>query len=153
MRTKIVIGFVTLAIVAVVFVLRSSPVPPSASLVFTGYSEDGRCALFSLTNHTRRYLDHSHARIQLLTAIGWTNYYDMEEMLMCRLIGPLSGHQVSTLSATLPPGQHRWRASVRFTVMPHYDSGWRMKLQPLLAFLHLEASTNAVTLTTKEFVR
>jgi len=153
MRSKIAIGFALVVIVSVLLALHSSPSSPAATLVFTGYSDDGHDALFSLTNHTRRYLDHSHAHIQLPTTTGWTNYYDMEEMLMCRLIGPLSGHQTATLSAALPAGQHRWRAAVRYTVMPDYDSPWRMRFQPLLAFLHLDVSTNEVILTTEEFVR
>ncbi|HXI53286.1 MAG TPA: hypothetical protein VNH84_17340 [Candidatus Saccharimonadales bacterium] len=144
-------------LVAVPFVigpaLRSSPTSPSATLAFTGYSEDGHYALFSLTNHTRRYLDHSHAQIQLPTTTGWTNYYDMEEMSMCQIIGPLSGHQTAILLAALPTNQHRWKASVHYRVMPDYDSRWRMRLQPLLAFLNLDTSTNEITIVTGEFVR
>jgi hypothetical protein len=153
MRTKIAIGFALIVIVSVVLVLRSSPPSPAATLAFAGYSDDGHYAHFSLTNRTRRYLDYSHARIQLPTTTGWTNYYDMEEMLMIRDIGPLAGHQTTTLWAALPAGQHRWRAAVSYTVMPDWDSPRRMRFQPLLAFLHLEASTNKVTLTTEEFVR
>jgi hypothetical protein len=153
MRTKIAIALALIVIVSVVLALRCPPTSPAATLAFTGYSEDGRYARFSLTNHTRLYLDHSHARIQLPTTTGWTNYYDMEEMLMCRLIGPLSGHRNASLSAALPTNQHRWKASVHYRVMPDYDSPWRMRLQPLLAFLNLDTSTNEVTIVTKDFVR
>jgi len=155
MRTKMTAGLaiVVTVIVSAVLVLRSSPLPPAATLKFIGYSADGSYARFSLTNHTRHSLDHSHAWIQFPATTGWTDYYDSEEAMMCRLIGPLFSRQTTTLSAALPRGQDRWRASVQFTVMPDCESPWRMRFQPLLAFLHLDARTNEVTLTTEEFVR
>lgn len=110
-------------------------------------------ATFILTNHTLRYVDYSHPRIQTQTTSGWTNYYDPIEMLMCRLIGPLGERQSTTLSATLPVDVRQWRARLTYSVMPNYETGWRRIIVSLREFFQTTPSTNEFTIATPEVVR
>lgn len=152
-RIKIAIGIILFALVLVVAILRNTPPPLPATLVFTGYSDDGSHAMFSLINHARRYVIYSNPQIQISTETGWTNYYDLTEMSMCRLPSPFSGRQAKTLSAALPAGEQRWKASVSVRVCPDYNPVFDKWLEPLLVFLNLVPSTNEVILTTEESFR
>jgi len=156
MRTKIAIGL-TILLVALAFVLSrpSTPAPP-VSLAFTGYSDDGRSALFDLKSHTSGYVSHSHPVIQLPSAGSWTNYCDPIESAMCRLTVGVFDHQSTILSAALPSGQQRWRAAVRCTVYPSDEpTSLRGRVQWLLEVVGLRSATDKTefTLVTDEFVR
>jgi hypothetical protein len=150
MRANI-IAIAGLALVTTAFFLVGRSASPSAALAFSGYDTNG-WAMFTLTNHTRFYLQHSHPRIQVRTPAGWTNFYGIET-LMCQLMGPLPARDGATLSASLPTGAHRWRASVQYRVIPVYEPGWRTTLESMLAAIRLGARTNEITLVTKEFMR
>ena len=135
---------------AVAFLALRSPAPPVA-LAFTGYDTNGWLT-FGLTNHTRFPISHSHPHIEVHTNGVWTDYYGIETS-MIRHMGPLRSHQSTTLSASLPEGRQRWRATVHYCVDPVDYPPMRARFESVLDAIRLGRSTNEVTLITQEFLR
>ena len=148
MRSKITIALGLLLIALLALLFRAATSTPQVSLTFSGYSDDGRAALFVLANHLTtfsRYVIHSHPQIQYQTTDGWTNY--SEEQVAGYYIGPIPGSESKKLSAALPIGHYRWRAALRYRVLA---PGWLRRVQHSV---HLRNATNELTILTGEFVR
>ena len=154
MRSKITIAFGLLLIALLALLFRSATSPPQVSFTFRGYSDEECTALFVLTNHLTtysRYVIHSLPQIQYQTTGGWTNYSDAQVM---DYSNPLPGCRDKTVSAALPIGHYRWRAALRYRVLPAPWWGrWRRRIEPLLNSIHVGNATNEFTILTGEFVR
>jgi hypothetical protein len=159
-RIFIAVAFVLTLAVAVILVLWASQ--PSVSFTFIGYLQDDRRARFALTNATSRYVLHLDPVIQIYSRHGWTNYDEavnwyrpnlVNPTKECCLIGPHDSHfdkTLSPLSAPLPPGPCRWRASVQYRTQ-NFDGPSFINAIKGLITLGFGPNTNYTALTTPEF--
>ena len=154
MRKIIPISFALVLVCLASLALLSVLPSPGPSLTFTGYSNDGRRAVFSFVNPTRDCLEYRpRVQIQLATSRGWTNYQGPADVSWHCIVIANQGPWTSQLEALLPVGQHRWRAQAHYESVSAYNSGWYIQLERVLHYLHMGHNHGEKVITSAEFVK
>jgi|GEM_PF-6146929 len=155
MRKIIPISFALVLVCLASLVLQSVRPSPGPSLTFTGYSNDGRRAVFSFVNPTRDCLEYRpRVQIQLSNSRGWTNYQDPADAVPgCSSFFASGPWTNDCVQAWLPVGQHRWRAQAHYESISAYNSGWYIQLERVLHYLHMGHNYGEKVITSAEFVK
>ncbi len=173
MRIKIIIGLITL-LIGIGFGLRrpaaQSPAPP-ASLIFLGYSNEGRYAVFTLTKRTENDVALSPLVPQRLVKGRWTDYSDSSfsnmiipdcsdssflNMFISGDFGGIPGHRSAIVSTAVPSANSRWRAAMHCKVYRSNQPGsLRNRLGWLFQVIGVrnERPVGEFTLVTDEIAR